>query len=58
MRYLVEGHWEVIDNLHDVARVINEYYNPELADVLRNLTELQESEIVRLEELVEELDSW
>ena len=58
MRCLIEGHWEVINNLYDVARVVNDYYNAELADALYNLAELKESEIVRLEEFVEEFDDW
>ena len=28
----IEGHWESVDTLDDIARVIREFYNPELAD--------------------------
>lgn len=46
--YLIEGHWETLDNLHDISRVIREYYNPDLADILDELIEAQEDEIKRL----------
>ena len=28
----INGHWENVDTLQDIARVIREYYNPELAN--------------------------
>ena len=28
----IEGHWESVDTLEDIVRVIREYYNSELAD--------------------------
>lgn len=28
----IEGHWESVDTLDDIIKVIREYYNPELAD--------------------------
>lgn len=30
----IEGHWESVDTLDDIIKVIREYYNPELADEL------------------------
>lgn len=31
MKY-IEGHWETVDSLRDISRIIREYYNRELAD--------------------------
>ena len=28
----IEGHWETVDTLEDIVRIIREYYNQELAD--------------------------
>ena len=33
----IEGHWETVNTLQDVARVIREYYNRDLADALEEL---------------------
>jgi Mg2+ and Co2+ transporter CorA len=33
----IEGHWEEVNTLEDVARVIREYYNEELADKMYEL---------------------
>ena len=44
----IEKHWEIVDNLRDVSRVIREYYNPELADELDVFIEEQEEEILHL----------
>lgn len=33
----IEGHWENIDTLQDITKIIREYYNPELADVMEEL---------------------
>ena len=44
----IEKHWETIDNLRDVSRVIREYYNRELADELDKFIEEQEEEILYL----------
>lgn len=35
----IEGHWETIETLEDVVRVIREYYNPELADMADEMIE-------------------
>ena len=48
MKY-IEGHWETIDDLRDVSRVIREYYNRELADEMDKLIEIKEEEIKELE---------
>lgn len=50
----IEGHWENIDSLDDVARVIREYYNYELADKMEELMEsiiVSNDEHERLDEL-------
>jgi hypothetical protein len=48
----IEGHWEEVNTLEDVARVIREYYNEELADrmneLLDELFDSFNSEIQRL----------
>lgn len=41
----IEGHWETVTSLQDVARIIREYYNRELADKMEELVEIQEDEI-------------
>ena len=33
----IEGHWETVDTLQDIVRVIREYYNRELADAMEEL---------------------
>ena len=45
----IEKHWETVNNLRDVSRVIREYYNRELADELDKFIEEQESDIAELE---------
>ena len=50
----IEGHWETIDSLYDVSKIVREYYNRELADELDMLiaeNEVSTSEVERLEEL-------
>lgn len=44
----IEGHWETVTSLEDIARIIREYYNRELADELDELIEMQENEILEL----------
>ena len=50
----IEGHWETVDNLRDISRVIREYYNDELADKMDELialTKISDYELERLDEL-------
>ena len=50
----IEGHWEAVDSLDDVVRVIREYYNYELADKMEELMEsitVANDERERLDEL-------
>lgn len=51
----IEGHWETVDTLSDVSRVIREYYNEEIADKLDELVEDYESQ-ENYEEQVRELE--
>lgn len=41
----INGHWETVTSLQDVARIIREYYNRELADEMDKLIDMQEDEI-------------
>lgn len=45
----IEGHWETVTSLEDVARIVREYYNRELADEMDKLIEIKEEEIKELE---------
>lgn len=50
----VEGHWETADSLEDIAKIIREYYNYELADKMSELldqTRVSNDELERLDEL-------
>lgn len=56
----IEGHWETVESLEDVANIIREYYNRELADKLDMLIVEQEgyiddlkNEIINLDNLLE-----
>lgn len=51
----IEGHWETVDTLQDVSRIIREYYNEELADKLDEFVEDYESQ-EKYEEQVRELE--
>ena len=53
----IEGHWETVTSLEDVARIIREYYNRELADKLDELIEEQEAYIVDLKNDIINLDN-
>ena len=53
----IEGHWETLDTLEDVSRVIREYYNRELADEMDKLIEEQEEYIVDLKNEIINLDN-
>ena len=50
----IEGHWENVDSLDDVVKVIREYYNYEIADRMKELMEsiiVASDERERLDEL-------
>lgn len=53
----IEGHWETLDTLQDISRVIREYYNRELADEMDKLIEEQEEYIVDLKNEIINLDN-
>lgn len=46
----IEGHWETVNTLEDIAKIIKEYYNDELANRMYELIEIQEDEIKELKE--------
>ena len=48
----IEKHWETIDDLRDISRVIREYYNRDLADEMDKLIDIQEDEIETLKDEV------
>lgn len=48
MYFSIEGHWETINSLRDISRIVREYYNSDLANELDDLIEVQEDEIKRL----------
>lgn len=51
----VNDHWERAETLEDISRIVREYYNPELADIMDSLIDiinnLSENDINRLNEL-------
>lgn len=48
----IEKRWETIDSLEDVARVVREYYNRELADRIEELIpEVNTEDLAELDEL-------
>ena len=53
----IEKHWETIDSLRDISRVLREYYNRELADKLDELIDEQEEFINELQNEIINLDN-
>lgn len=53
----IEKHWETVDTLRDIARIIREYYNQELADEMDELLEEQEVYIDDLKNEIVDLDN-
>ena len=51
----IEGHWETVDSLRDVSRIIREYYNTELADEIDSLIDEEEAQ-EKYEKQVRELE--
>ena len=55
----IDGHWEQIDTLRDISRIIREYYNEELAaradEIFDNFINMVNDEI---EELEYQIDVW
>lgn len=55
----IEGHWETVDTLEDAARIIDEYYNVELADRMRVLIDqLVDAFNNKIEELEDQIYQW
>ena len=56
---LINGHYEAVDDLYDVSRIIRKYYNDDLAYELDKLIEEprieQDNRIEELEKEVEDL---
>lgn len=44
----INGHWETTDSLKDIARIIREYYNEELANELDELIIMHQDEVSEL----------
>ena len=57
MMIYIEKHWETIEDLRDVSRILREYYNRELADELDKLIDAQEEFIQDLENEIINLDN-
>ena len=53
----IEGHWETVESLEDVASIIREYYNRELADEMDKFIVEQEEFINDLENEIINLDN-
>ena len=50
----IDGHWETVNGLKDISKIIREYYNEELADEMDRLlasTRISDYELERLDEL-------
>ena len=55
----IEGHWETVDSLQDVIKIVREYYNEELADRADELLlDLIDGFRTRIEELTYYDDGW
>lgn len=51
----INGHWEDVDTLEDIARVVREYYNPELADEMEfQIERMVDAFNNKIEELLED----
>ena len=57
----IEEHWETVDSLRDVSRIIREYYNTELADEIDSLIdeyeaqEKYEKQVRELEDVIDQI---
>lgn len=54
----IEGHWETVNSLQDIANIVREYYNRELADEMDKLVEIQEDKIRALKEEIINAENW
>ena len=54
---LIEGHWENVDTLEDISRVIRQNYNSELADELDKIiwTPYGDEYVHSLENIIENI---
>lgn len=54
----IEGNWENAESLQDIAKIIKEYYNTELADKLYEIIDCQgnyKEQVDRLENVIDEI---
>lgn len=55
----INGHWETVDTLEDIARVIREHYNPELADEMDfQIERMVDAFNNKIEELEDQIYQW
>lgn len=55
----INEHWEEVNTLEDVSKVIREYYNPELADKMDYLLEqMFDAFTNKIEELEEQVNPF
>lgn len=55
----INEHWEEVNTLEDVSKVIREYYNPELADKMDYLLEqMFDAFTNKIEELTEQVNPF
>jgi predicted ribosome quality control (RQC) complex YloA/Tae2 family protein len=53
----INGHWENVDNLNDVSRIIRDSFNTDLADAMdKLLTKMEQKSGSLEEELGDEID--
>ena len=55
----INEHWEEVNTLEDVSKIIREYYNPELADKMDCLLEqMFDAFTNKIEELTEQVNPF
>ena len=53
---LIDGAWECVETIEDIIRVVEDHYNPELAEALRHVSIPSEEMEQELSSLYERLD--
>ena len=59
----IEGHWETINTLQDISKIVREHYNYELADEMDELIEststshYDSDRLEELEDIIEQIRS-
>lgn len=60
----INGHWETVDSLRDISKIIREHYNYELANEMDKLIKINEGEIRDLQlalynmPIYDDADDW